>query len=317
MDPVGLNHFTVFQADFALYQARGGAALGQVFLGGPAESITFGGNFEGVEFERQSEEDPETRHTRQSHEIEISNPLVVQRRADPEVARTGSVDDLAFNQQYILVAAYWDIVSLAWMKRTYYGVTAQPARVTGTGATGGRSGHGGPVMTQTLVFRAQRMTLQSGYGAKPALTPGHSGAICYTAADEDLALWRWDDVAEVFIELDSALLTGRASLTPGASGTELAIGGTVRLSASASGVLAPAYVDGQTFDDTVPRLVFRADGRRLASLSATALTALAFVESPTQPDDDAALHFFTTGTPVWLFSIGAQGITAPGFGLLP
>jgi len=311
MDTTGIKRFTIFEGEFALYEASGDTPSSEVFIGGYAEKMAFAGKYGEVLFQYQGDPVEQVRHVSQGYEFEIVNPMGVRVVGAAQAVPSSPI--AAFNRNYIFVVAWWDSASGAWIKHSYFGVTLQPARTEGSAS--GSHGHGGPAMHQTLRFRAQRMAEEVNVGAKPALTIADTGEVRYISGSETVTLYTYsgDRDASVFTPVDPSLLTGRAQMDQAADGLAISIGGTLALHASEDALLVHSFLDGQTFSDSVPRLEFWLNGTRRGSLTQGGqLVALAFMDADSAPADATALRF-QDGSGRWLFSLGVAAV-APSLG---
>lgn len=166
-----------------------------------------------------------------------------------------------------------------WRRETYYGVTIS-ARSRESKDLDARDG---AAFLEQQTFEAESVVVTSGTGTPPALGLATTYRVSYQSATEQLDLYEYDALTELFTALAST--TGRATITynPTDRSNELvfAFAGVPVASVNAAGdFTAQRFVAGAPTGADLPRLNFYAGNQRVASLTAAGLVyATAFLEA--------------------------------------
>ncbi len=290
--------FTVHQAEFALYFAdpSGMQAAGEAFLTGYGETIEMEQTFEKVRRDTHGSPFGRIRHVDEEHVITFGHLWALQRGPNRPYAprRDG---------QHILVIRWEDQETGVWHKRTYFAVTANGEKLS----------HPSQSYFQEIVFDGRWCAKKSGIGTPPSLLPETSGQVVYVTESEWTPLYEYDFATGIFAEIDSTLLTGRASLVTGVGFMEFRFDGVAALRIEPDLLLAETFTAiGGSFplgETQWPRLEFRNGPVVLAILTqAGELACPNIQEAEEDPAWENAFSFFLNE--IWQASIGQLGLAA-------
>lgn len=292
---------TVHEADWVLWSTDASDnVLGQIAAGN-AERIALNGEFAHRALHYQGAKWSGEWHEDESHSIEIFRPVLLQAMSGRQAAI--NLPTPQRNQRCALVTRWWDAQAAVWWKRSYFGVTQQPAKVDGDGGHIQRQ-----AMHAELRMRAERMAESKGSGTLPAMNLLQAGAVVWINGSETLTLYTYDGG---FAPVDPSLLAGRAQIVQGADECLIQFAGVTRLRASEDGVHVSALDgSGPTYGTANPRLEFWVNAVRRCTLGGDGtLTTPSLTDA--NPGEDSAM-LFTDMAGRLLLGIGAT-VTAPSF----
>lgn len=295
---------SIHDAAWALYVTDDDDAVLSQLAAGFVEKALLDGDYPGRALQAQGLRFSQRIHEDENHTLELTRPLLVADTGQHTAAT--NLPALMRNRRCGLVLRTWDPAALVWWKRSYFGVSVQPAALR---ADGGKAVE--QVFHATLRMRAERMAEAEGSGPEPDLSLLSTGELRYVDGAGSVTLYTYN--GGELQAVDASLLEGRATVDfdsePGA--ILFQFDGTLALRLDADGLHAVSLdFTGPTYG-TGTRLEFWVNGTRRATLQADG-TFIAPNVADTDPEDDSAMRFLGAGGGV-LLALGPTAVYAPDF----
>jgi hypothetical protein len=288
-----VHPFTIYEAEVRLFAVGADGEIDtEEWLGGCAESLEIEGEYETLPVEIPGRPRPRIHHLAESWRVRMTNVRTIETGNTPRTVR------IRRNQEYALVAIWWDEQERAWLKQCFLGVKGQPPALTADN------------IFQRLAFDAEEMIALAGSGARPEFDLIRNGEVWYVDAGGRTLFYRYDGAARVFTATADAD-PDEAEIIESGDDITITIGGAVALEATADGIETGEIVaEGGTLLTDLPRLEFWSGNTRTASLSVAHFVVPSLLESDAAPGASSTVDFYT---PDWLFSLTSARAVAPEF----